>query len=149
MTCGTNLNFNVLFNRTSLECVTTSASRCNGVVCRMNTLFHLVHLFLPWISDGPELYAHKKILTDGCFNCNGKDTGLFFKKYRCFSVYLLVDELLVVVFATGFLTVADVVLFTGAASVFLRLSIVAPSEAMSSDIRNCSLFSEFFIFLRN
>ncbi|MOA00012.1 hypothetical protein D3C78_1193560 [compost metagenome] len=44
---GTNLYAKGRLNRTSLEGVTTSTSSCNDVVCRMNTLFHHVHLFLP------------------------------------------------------------------------------------------------------
>jgi hypothetical protein len=44
---GTNLYAKIRFNRTSLERVTASASDVGYVVCRMNTLFHLVHLFLP------------------------------------------------------------------------------------------------------
>lgn len=44
---GTNLYAKARFNRTSLEGISASASCCNDVVCRMNSLFHLVHLFLP------------------------------------------------------------------------------------------------------
>ncbi|RCW41225.1 hypothetical protein DFP97_12657 [Paenibacillus prosopidis] len=47
VTCGANLNAKARFNRTSLEGIAASASSCNDVVCRMNSLFHLVHLFLP------------------------------------------------------------------------------------------------------
>lgn len=47
VTCGANLNAKIRFDRTCLECIAASASCCNDVVCRMNTLFHLVHLFLP------------------------------------------------------------------------------------------------------
>lgn len=42
---GTDLYAKVLFNRTRLESVATSASNCSDVVCRMYTLFHCVHLF--------------------------------------------------------------------------------------------------------
>lgn len=47
VTCGANLYAKIRFNGTCLERIAAGASCCNDVVCRMNTLFHLVHLFLP------------------------------------------------------------------------------------------------------